>query len=83
MLSWLHQILGGSSPITGYIGSSVIVLDVVNQALVEGGVPHDLAGWLKFFAIFFSGLGIRFAKDQNKTNAPVPTDTAKTVAPKS
>lgn len=79
MLAKLHSIFGGSSPITGYLGSAIILMDVANQAFVEGGVPHDLAGWIKFVSIFMGGLAARFAKDANKTNAPVPSDTAKTV----
>ena len=78
-MEWLHKVLGGSSPITGYLGSIVIILDVINQALVEGGIPHDMAGWFKFGSVLVTGLGLRFAKDANKSNAPSPVDVSKTV----
>jgi len=63
MKTQLHNLLGGSSPITGYLGSLVIALDVVNQVFVENGLPHDLSGWVKFMGALFTGLALRFAKD--------------------
>lgn len=75
MWNALHAVIGGSSPITGYLGSLIIVLDVAQQAVLQGGVPQDLAGWFAFGSVFLTGLGIRFAKDANKTNAPNPTAT--------
>lgn len=79
MFNFLHNLFGGSSPITGYLGSAIIVLDVANQALVEGGTPQDAAGWIKFAGGLLTGLALRFAKDSNKSNAPVPSATATTV----
>ena len=73
MRNVLHSILGGSSPITGYLGSAIMALDVVNQAFVVGGIPTDVAGWISVTGTFLTGLAVRFAKDANKSNAPVPT----------
>ena len=79
ILNMLHNLLGGSSPITGYLGSAIIVMDVVYQAVIAGGIPHDLAGWLQFAGGILTGLALRFAKDVNKSNAPSPTSTPTTV----
>lgn len=83
-MAWLHNLLGGSSPITGYLGSLIMALDVLNQVLVEQGAPHDLQGWIKFIGTFCTGLALRLAKDANKTNAVVPVpvaQSAKNAAP--
>lgn len=83
-MHWLHRLVGGSSPVTGYFGSLVMILDVANQALVEGGPPQDLHGWITFLGLLFTGLGIRMAKDANKSHAPAPQPVAqpvKAVAP--
>jgi len=76
MFTRLHNLLGGSSPITGYLGSAIIVLDVTNQAVVEGGVPTDAGDWIKFVGALLTGLALRFAKDANRSNAPHPTEKA-------
>lgn len=78
-MGWLHNLLGGSSPITGYIGSLVMLLDVANQAIVEGGQPQDLHGWVMFLGMLFTGLGIRMAKDANKSHAQDPQAVAQPV----
>lgn len=70
MLKQIHQLLGGSSPVTGYIGSAIMALDVAQLVLVQNGVPQDVGGWFYFFIAFVSGLGVRFAKDQNTTHVP-------------
>jgi hypothetical protein len=80
-MEWLHRLLGGSSPITGYLGSMIMALDVINQVIVEQGPPHDLHGWIVFLGAFFTGLSIRLAKDANKSNAPNPT-VVPTLTPK-
>ena len=79
LLTLLNSVLGGTSPITGYLGSAVIILGVVYQAFVEGGLPADLAGWLKFVGTILVGLAARFSKDENKSNAPRPLETPTTV----
>lgn len=79
MLTWLHSLLGGSSPITGYLGSILMVMDLVKQLFVDRGLPQDTAGWIGFVGAFITGLALRFAKDGNKSNAPHPTDTPTTV----
>lgn len=83
-MEWLHQLLGGSSPITGYLGSLIIALSVVDQVLLEQGPPHDLHGWLLFLGAISTGLAVRFAKDANKSHAQDPQPVAqpvKAVAP--
>lgn len=74
MLTMLHNFLGGSSPVTGYLGSVIIILDAVNQAFVQGDLPKDLGGWIAFVGTFLTGLALRFAKDANRSNAPHPTE---------
>ncbi len=79
MLNFLHNLFGGSSPVTGYLGSAVVILDVANQALTQGGAPHDAIGWVNFLGILFTGLGLRLAKDANRSNAPMPAAQSKPV----
>ena len=79
MFTTLHNFFGGSSPITGYLGTAIMILTIANQSLVEGGVPKDMAGWIGFAGSFITGLALRFAKDANKSNAPVPSPTPTTV----
>lgn len=78
-MAWLHQLLGGSSPITGYFGTAVMILTVLHQVLTEQGPPQDLDGWVKFLGAFFGGLGIRLAKDANKSHAQEPMPVAQPV----
>lgn len=71
----LHDFFGGSSPITGYIGSLGIVitaLTMFQEALATGGMPKNKEEWI---ALLLS-LGVRFAKDFNRSNAPKPTTAA-------
>lgn len=75
MLEWMHRVLGGSSPITGYLGSIIMVLDVVQQVLHDTPIPQDALGWLAFAGTFLTGLALRFAKDHNRTNAGNPVET--------
>ena len=79
MFTWLHTLLGGSSPITGYFGSVIIILDVVKQVFADKGLPQDLPGWIAFGATLLTGLALRFAKYANYSNAPTPTDIPTTV----
>lgn len=72
LLQQLHSILGGSSPVTGYIGSAIVALDVAQLVLVQNGIPQDIGGWFYFGLAFVTGLGVRFSKQENKTHAPVP-----------
>ena len=66
----------GSSWITSVLGYAVIVLTWLNQAFVEQGIPKTLKEWLAFIAGNIGGLIGVFAKDFNKSNAPVPSATA-------
>lgn len=67
------QILG-SSPLTSIFGYVVIVLTVAQQVFVEQGIPHDVAGWLKLAGGIITGVALRFTKDSNVSNAPVPAE---------
>lgn len=67
----------GSSIWTSIAGYAVIVLTVAQQVVGEQGMPHDTAGWLKLAGGIIAGLGLRFAKDANVSNAPAPTAAQK------
>lgn len=67
----------GSSVWTSIAGYAVMVLTVAQQVFVEQGMPHDTAGWLKLAGGIIAGLGLRFAKDANVSNAPVPAEAQK------
>jgi len=77
MLEFLHKILGGSSPVTGYIGSALIILDVLKQVIVEAGMPSSLPGWIGFIGAFLMGLGLRFSKDANVSHSGNPQQPEK------
>jgi mannose/fructose/N-acetylgalactosamine-specific phosphotransferase system component IIC len=66
----------GASWLTTLFGYVVIVLTVVQQAVVEQGLPADVAGWIKFAGGIVTGVGIALAKDFNKTNATSPDPVA-------
>lgn len=68
-----------SSPITSIFGSVIIVLTWLNQAFVEQGIPKDGKGWITFLLGNATGLVGLFAKDHNKSNAPIPEADAQTV----
>lgn len=70
----------GSSPVTSSIGYVVIIVTVVQTVITEDGIPHDLVGWLNFGGKIAVGIALRFAKDSNVSNAPVPTADAKPVS---
>lgn len=82
MFAKLHELLGGTSPITGYIGSSIIALDLAQSIFIQGGVPQDAGGWFYFAMALVTGLGVRFSKDANKSHAPVPKAEPLTVEQK-
>lgn len=71
----------GSSWMTTVVGYVVIVLTVVQQAVVDDGLPSDAAGWIKFVGGIVTGVGIALAKDFNKSNAPKPEPVAHPVNP--
>lgn len=82
VLQWLHKMLGGSSPQTGYIGSVGIIASVIDlvsghvQAVVaESGSPSTKLEWI----ILVVSIGLRLAKDANKTNSQHPAAVAGTV----
>lgn len=78
-MAWLHNLLGGSSPITGYLGSFIMLLDVLNQVLIVQDWPKNAQEWIVFIGAFCTGLSARLAKDANKTNAVVPLPVAQSV----
>lgn len=78
VLQWLHKMLGGSSPQTGYVGSLTIivsVMELLQQSLATDGVPKSMTGWI----VLIMGIGLRLAKDANKTNSQHPLADAATV----
>ena len=83
VLKWIHQMLGGSSPQTGYLGSLGIIASLVDilgghvsSAMAEtGGAPSTKTQW----AVLVLSVGLRLAKDANKTNSQHPSATALTV----
>lgn len=83
-MEWLHNLLGGSSPITGYLGSLIMLLDVLNQVLIVQDWPKNAQEWIVFIGAFCTGLSARMAKDANKSHAQDPQPVAqpvKAVAP--
>lgn len=71
-MAWLHQLLGGSSPITGYLGSFIMALDVLNQVLIVQAWPKTPQEWILFIGAFCTGLSARMSKDANKSHAQDP-----------
>lgn len=69
----------GSSPVTSVMGYVVIIMTVIQQVLSEEGMPHDVAGWLRVMGGIITGIALRFTKDANVSNSPVPTSDAKPV----
>ncbi|MBS0150470.1 MAG: hypothetical protein JSR31_05970 [Nitrospira sp.] len=67
----------GSSPITSIMGYLTIVLTVAQQVFTEQGMPHDTGGWIRLVGGIILGVGLRFSKDANISNAPVPAPAAK------
>lgn len=79
VLQWLHKMLGGSSPQTGYIGSLGIVTSLVDlfsghvtAVLAETGTPSTKLQW----GILVMSIGLRLAKDANRTNSQHPAAEA-------
>ena len=76
VLQWLHKMLGGSSPQTGYVGSLGIITSLIDilgghisTAVTEaGGTPTNKLQWF----ILVLSIGLRLAKDANKTNSQHP-----------
>lgn len=85
ILQWVHKMLGGSSPQTGYIGSFGIVMSImdilssgakqVQSELATNGTPTSKMGWV----VLLTSIGLRLAKDANKSNAPTPVAEPQTV----
>lgn len=71
----------GSSWMTSVVGYIVIVFTVAQQVLTEGGLPSDAPGWIRFAGGIITGVGLRLAKDSNKSNAPEPKADAEVVTP--
>lgn len=78
-MAWLHTLLGGSSPITGYLGSFIMVLDVLNQVMIVQDWPKTAQEWIVFVGAFCTGLSARLAKDANKSHAYDPQPVAQRV----
>lgn len=66
----------GSSPVTSILGYVMILITVAQQVVTEQGMPSDTAGWIKLAGGIIIGIGLRFSKDQNVSNAPIPADAA-------
>ncbi len=66
----------GTSWITSALGYAVIVLTWLNQAFVEQGIPKTGKEWIAFGMGNVGGLIGVFAKDYNKSNAPLPDAAA-------
>jgi|CXWL01.1.fsa_nt_gi hypothetical protein len=78
ILGFLHNLFGGSSPITGYLGSLGILssgADLLREALATNGLPANRVEWL----ILLLSIGVRMAKDANRSNAVNPVAVAHTV----
>lgn len=82
VLQFLHKMLGGSSPQTGYIGSFTIITTLVDMfsghvqaVLAETGTPTNKLEWF----ILLAGIGLRVAKDANKSNSAHPAAVSVTV----
>ncbi|MDP2381253.1 MAG: hypothetical protein Q8N00_00455 [Nitrospirota bacterium] len=78
ILGFLHNLFGGSSPITGYLGSLGILssgADLLREAVETNGLPANRAEWL----ILLLSIGVRMAKDANRSNAVNPVAVAHTV----
>lgn len=67
----------GSSPVTSILGYITILMTIGQQVVTEQGMPSDTAGWIKLVGGIIMGIGLRFAKDSNVSNAPVPADAQK------
>lgn len=67
------------SPITSVIGIVVILATWLQQAIGDKPVPQTGKEWLTFLVGNATGLIALFAKDFNKSNAPMPTAEAHTV----
>lgn len=61
----------GSSPVTSILGYIIIVATVTKEVLA-GGLPSDAGGWIQDALQIIMGVALRFAKDSNVSNAPVP-----------
>ena len=68
--------LGGSSPQTGYIGSLGIAASLfdiisghISAVMADTGTPTNRMEWI----ILVMSIGLRLAKDANKTNSQHPT----------
>lgn len=77
MWELLHKLFGGSSPVTGYLGSIIMILDVAKQVIVDGGMPSGLSGWISFVGAFLTGLALRFAKDADVSHSGNPQEPQK------
>ena len=67
----------GSSPVTSILGYITILITVAQQVVTEQGMPSDTAGWIKLVGGIILGIGLRFSKDANVSNAPVPAEASK------
>ena len=66
----------GSSPVTSILGYVTILITVAQQVVTEQGMPSDTAGWVKLAGGIIVGIGLRFSKDSNVSNAPVPAEAS-------
>jgi len=74
----------GSSPITTSLGILTAIATILQQAFTEKGIPQNAHEWFVLGMGLATSLGLFFAKDFNKTNAPPSTavPVAHTIDPK-
>lgn len=71
--------LFGSSWKTDLAGYLVMALGVVQQVLSEHPMPQNVHEWMVVVGYFVAGMGLKLAKDGDKSNAPDPEPVAQKV----
>lgn len=74
----IKRLLFGTSPITGALGSLVILGELstmTQEALATGEMPTNFTQWMTLLV----GVGLRFAKDANKSHAKATHPEPQTV----
>lgn len=62
----------GPSKVTSILGYALMIVAVLNQTVSEHGMPQTPQEWITFAGYMLAGLGLRFAKDGNVSNAATP-----------
>lgn len=53
----------GQGVVTSILGYLLIAVDIGKQAIVDGGMPSDLPGWLSFGGALVVGVILRIVPD--------------------